>query len=58
MNGRWISHDVVEVPMSAIDEKTGTIGDGLVKLGPDDERFAFWAEWLVAKGHRRPEPTD
>lgn len=40
--------------MTALDEKTYTVGDGLTLLRSSDELFDFWAEDLEAAGLARP----
>jgi hypothetical protein len=34
------------VPKRAVDEKTGTIGDGLVEIGPGDPEYEAWVRYL------------
>lgn len=54
INARWVDRNTIEVPKQAIDPKTGTVGDGLVPIGPEDPAWTDWVTWLASQGQRRP----
>ena len=52
--GRWIDHDTIDMPQTAVGPGEVT-GIGSFPIGPDDPRFKVWADWLESTGHPRPE---
>lgn len=45
MNGERIGPDRLRVPRRA-EGPNGTIGDGMVEIGPEDPEYDAWAEWI------------
>jgi len=52
MTSRWINRNTIEIPATAQSE--GTIGDGMIRIDPDDPRWEVWSTWLIQQGHKRP----
>ena len=52
MKARWLDDDRLLVPMRA-EGPDGTMGDGMVEIGPDHPDYGAWLPHIEESGARR-----